>query len=79
MRGIVGLYLLIGLILLAIGFVLPEPCPNRNTDIVNHVVFVLTWPVGLYSEVYKGQLSAGEWLQKQACEGGGLGSKKNSI
>ncbi len=76
MRGIVGLYLAIGIVLLIIGFVLPEPCPSRNTDVVSHVVFVLTWPVGLYSEVYKGQLSAREWLHNQACEGGGLGTKK---
>ena len=77
MRGIVGLYLAIGIVLLAIGFLLPGPCPNRNTDIVSNLVFVLTWPVGLYSEVYQGQLSVQEWLHRQACEGGGkLGEKK---
>ena len=79
MRAIVALYLVIGVVLLAIGFLLPGPCPNRNTDVVNNLVFVLTWPVGLYSEVYHGQLSAQEWLQRQACEGGGkLGEKKAS-
>src|SRR6266446_8492043 len=79
MRAIVALYLVIGVVLLAIGFLLPGPCPNRNTDVVNNLVFVLTWPVGLYSEVYHGQLSAQEWLQRQACEGGGkLGEKKPS-
>jgi hypothetical protein len=37
---------------------------------------VLTWPVGLYSEVYQGHLSAEDWLRAQACEGGGrLGPK----
>jgi hypothetical protein len=51
MRAIVALYLVIGVVLLAIGFLLPGPCPNRNTDVVNNLVFVLTWPVGLYSEV----------------------------
>ena len=71
MRAIVALYLVIGVVLLAIGFLLPGPCPNRNTDVVNNLVFVLTWPVGLYSEVYHGQLSAQEWLQRQACEGAG--------
>jgi hypothetical protein len=36
----------------------------------------LTWPVGLYSEVYQGHLSAEEWLRAQACQGGGrLGPK----
>jgi hypothetical protein len=77
MRAIVGLYAAIGIVLLAIGFLLPGECPNRNTDVVSNIVFVLTWPVGLYSEVYQGQLSAQEWMHRQACEGGGkLGEKK---
>jgi len=71
--------LVLALSVVAIGFLLPGPCPNRNTDVVNNLVFVLTWPVGLYSEVYHGQLSAQEWLQRHACEGGGkLGEKKPS-
>jgi hypothetical protein len=75
-RAIVGLYLAIGIALVAIGFLLPGPCLNRNTDIVNNMVFVLTWPVGLYSEVYQGHLSAQDWLRAQACQGGGkLGPK----
>jgi hypothetical protein len=79
MRALVGLYLAIGIALLAIGFLLPGPCQNRNTDIVNNIVFVLTWPVGLYSEVYQGHMSAQDWLHAQACEGGGrLGSKPTS-
>ena len=77
MRAIVALYLVIGVVLLAIGFLLPGPCPNRNTDVVSNIVFVLSWPVGLYAEVYQGQLSAQQWLHRQACEGGGkLGEKK---
>ena len=77
MRALVSLYLVIGVVLLAIGFVLPGPCPNRNTDVVGNIVFVLTWPVGLYAEVYQGRLSAEQWLHRQACEGGGrLGEKK---
>ena len=76
MRGLVGLYLGIGVVLLAIGFVLPGPCENRNTDVVSNLVFVLTWPVGLYAEVYKGTHSVEDWLRAQACTGGGLGSKK---
>jgi len=79
MRAIVALYIVIGVVLLAIGFLLPGPCPNRNTDVVSNLVFVLTWPVGLYAEVYQGQLSAQEWLHRQACEGGGkLGEKKSA-
>ena len=77
MRAIVALYLVIGVVLLAIGFLLPGPCPNRNTDVVSNIVFVLTWPVGLYADVYQDQLSAQQWLHRQACEGGGkLGEKK---
>ena len=79
MRAIVGLYLVIGIVLLGIGFLLPGPCANRNTDIVNNLVFVLTWPVGLYAEVYRGHLSVEDWLRAQACQGGGgLGTKKIS-
>jgi hypothetical protein len=77
MRVLVGFYLVIGIVLLAIGFLLPGACPNRNTDIVSNAVFVLTWPVGLYAEVYHGQLSVEAWLHAQACEAGdGLGTKK---
>src|SRR3974377_1607754 len=77
MRAIVALYLAIGVVLLAIGFLLPRTCSHRNSDVVSNIVFVLTWPVGLYAEVYQGQLSAQQWLHRQACEGGGrLGEKK---
>jgi len=77
MRALVALYLVIGVVLLAIGFLLPGPCPNRNTDVVGNIIFVLTWPVGLYADVYQGRLSAEQWLHRQACEGGGrLGEKK---
>jgi len=77
MRALVALYLVIGVVPLAIGFLLPGPCPNRNTDVVGNIVFVLTWPVGLYADVYQGRLSAEQWLHRQACEGGGrLGEKK---
>src|SRR6266852_3137921 len=79
LRAVVGLYLAIGIVLLAIAFLLPGPCTSRNTDIVSHVVFVLTWPVGLYAGVYQGQMSAKEWLHAQACEGGGELVKGNKV
>jgi hypothetical protein len=79
MRALVAFYLAIGIVLLGIGFLLTGPCPNRNTDIVNNVVFVLTWPVGLYAEVYHGHLTVEDWLHAQACRGGdGLGPQKIS-
>ena len=70
MRSFVSLYLIIGLLLLGFGYFATGPCPNKNTDVVNDVVFVLTWPVELYGYVIKGSLSPDEWLHKQACEGG---------
>ncbi|HTV46481.1 MAG TPA: hypothetical protein VMF05_14305 [Stellaceae bacterium] len=77
MRALVGLYFVIGIVLLAIGFLLPRPCPNPNKDIVSNLVFVLTWPVGLYAEVYRGPMSVEDWLNAQACLGGdGLGTRK---
>lgn len=77
MRGLVALYLAIGIVLMAIGYLSPGPCPNPNTGVVNNIVFVLTWPVGLNAEVYRGRFSVREWLHAHACEGGdGLGPKK---
>ena len=76
MRSIVGLYLTIGIVLLAIGYFLTGPCPNKNTDVVNDVVFVLTWPVGLYGYVVNGSMSTEGWLHAQACEGG-LGTHRS--
>ena len=73
MRSIVSLYFVIGIVLLVVGFFATGPCPDKNTDVVNDVVFVLTWPVGLYGYVINGKMSPTEWLHAQACEGG-LGS-----
>lgn len=73
MRSLVSLYLVIGIVLLAIGFVGTGDCPNKNSDVVNNVVFVLTWPVGVYGYVIAGTMTPMQWLHAQACEGG-LGS-----
>jgi hypothetical protein len=78
MRALVALYLVIGVVLLGIGFLATGPCANRNSDIVGNLVFVLTWPVGLYAEVYRNHLSVEDWLHGQACRVGGLGSQKIS-
>ena len=76
MRALVGLYFLVGALLLALGFLFTGPCTAPNSDLVNDAVFVLTWPVGLYAEVYRGSLSAEQWLHQQACtRGGPLGKK----
>jgi hypothetical protein len=76
MRALVGLYFLVGILLLGLGLAFTGPCPNPNGDLVGDAVFVLTWPVGLYAEVYRGQLSAEAWVHQQACEPGGPLGKK---
>lgn len=70
MRPLVSLYLMIGLVLLLVGFVGTGPCPEKNTDVVSDVVFVLGWPVYLYDDVVQGRATAPQWLHRQACEGG---------
>lgn len=78
MRSIVSLYFVIGILLLLFGYFATGPCPNKNTDVVNDVVFVLTWPVGLYGYVIVGDKSPAEWLHAQACEGG-LGAHSTDL
>ncbi|MGE5269793.1 MAG: hypothetical protein ACM3JG_09000 [Thiohalocapsa sp.] len=70
MRALVGLYLVIGIVMLMIGFVATGPCPAKNTDAVSDVVFVLGWPIYLYDNVSKGNEAAPQWLHRQACQGG---------
>ena len=60
MRALIAFYLIIGVVLLAIGFFATGPCPERNTDVVSDVVFVLGWPVYLYDDVVHGNLAAPE-------------------
>lgn len=74
MRSLVALYLTIGILLLLIGFFATGPCQKKNRDFVNHAVFVLTWPVGLYGYVITGTMTPQSWLHAQACEGG-LGAR----
>jgi hypothetical protein len=76
MRAIVVLYFLIGILLLGLGLLFTGPCPQPNGDLVGDAVFVLTWPVGLYAEVYRGAKSAQQWVHQQACEAGGPLGKK---
>jgi hypothetical protein len=75
MRALITLYLTIGIVLLLLGFFATGDCPDKNTDVVSDAVFVLGWPVYLYDDVVHGNLSAPEWLHRQACEGG-VGVKK---
>jgi hypothetical protein len=77
MRALIALYLIIGAVLLALGFFASGPCDNKNGDVLNNTVFVLTWPVSFYDQVLHGQITSTEWLHKQACEGG-LGPHRNT-
>jgi hypothetical protein len=70
MRGLVGFYLSVGIVLLVIGFFATGPCPQKNGDVVSDVVFVLGWPVYLYDNVAHGNVTGSQWLHHQACEGG---------
>jgi hypothetical protein len=70
MRSIISLYVIIGVVLLALGFFATGDCPDKNDKIVNDVVFVLAWPVYFYGDVVVGPMSPEQWLHKQACEGG---------
>jgi hypothetical protein len=70
MRSIISLYFIVGILLLVFGYFATGPCPDKNTDVVNDVVFVLTWPVELYGYVITGPMTPEGWLHKQACEGG---------
>ncbi len=70
MRALVGLYLVIGIVFLVLGFVATGPCETKNADVVSDVVFVLGWPVYLANNVSQGNESATQWLHRQACQGG---------
>ena len=70
MRSLLTLYLVIGIVLLVLGFFATGPCPEKNFDWRSDLVFVLGWPVFLYDDVVHGNLTAPEWLHKQACEEG---------
>lgn len=76
MRALAGLYLVIGIVFLVLGFVATGPCPARNTDVVSDVVFVLGWPVYLSDNVSKGNENATQWLHRQACQGGVVASRR---
>ena len=58
MRALISLYLTIGVVLLVLGFFATGDCPDKNTDVVSDVVFVLGWPVYLYDDVVHGNLTA---------------------
>lgn len=78
MRALVGFYVTVGIVLLVLGFVATGPCPQKNSDVVSDVVFVLGWPVYLYDDVVHGNVTAPQWLHRQACEGGVVAYQSNT-
>jgi hypothetical protein len=70
MRSLVGFYVTIGVVLLLVGFFATGPCPVKNKNVVSDAVFVLGWPVYLYDDVVHGNVTAPQWLHRQACQGG---------
>lgn len=76
MRALAGLYLVIGIVFLVLGFVATGPCNATNTDVVSDVVFVLGWPVYLHDSVARGHETAPQWLHRQACEGGVVANRR---
>ena len=79
MRALIALYLMIGVVLLVLGFFATGDCPDKNRDVVSDVVFVLGWPVYLYDDVIHGNVTAPQWLHRQACEGGIAARKTESV
>ncbi len=67
MRVLFTLYLIVGVMLLLIGFYGTGSCPERNTDILSDLVFAISWPGYLYKNVVQGQMSPGQWLHTQSC------------
>src|SRR5436190_140788 len=45
MRSLISLYLVIGIVLLVLGFFATGPCPEKNDSWVSNTVFILAWPV----------------------------------
>lgn len=67
LRALLGLYLVIGVLLLLIGFLFTGPCPERNESLADNGIFILTWPVSLYSKVMQGGMAAEDWAHAQTC------------
>ena len=70
MRVLFTLYLIIGFVLLLVGLYATGSCPEKNTDMLSNVVFVISWPGYLYKDVLAGPMSPAQWLHAQACGGG---------
>jgi hypothetical protein len=68
MRSLVGLFLVIGIVLLLVGFFATDDCPDKSADPVSKVMFVIGWHVYLYDEVVRGPMPVRQWLHHHACE-----------
>jgi len=77
-RTVISLYLAIGVVLTLIGFFATGPCPFKNTEFLSNMVFVFTWPAGLYRYVIAGSMTPEAWLRQHACQGG-MGSYRTEL
>jgi hypothetical protein len=70
MRSLVSSYIAVGFILMLVGLFGTGDCPNKNTDMLGNLIFVLGWPGYLYKDVVYGPMTTAQLLHKQACGGG---------
>lgn len=77
-RTLITLYFAIGVMLVLIGFFATGACPYKNTEFLSNIIFVFTWPVGLYRYVIAGAMTPEAWLHQHACQGG-MGSYRAAL
>jgi hypothetical protein len=70
MRSLITSYLAVGVVMMLVGLFGTGPCPNKNTDMLSDLIFVLGWPGYLYKDVINGPLTTAQLLHQQACAGG---------
>jgi hypothetical protein len=44
-------------------------CSIENTDVASVALFIVAWPVYLYTDVINGTMTTKDWLHLQACQG----------
>ena len=70
MRSLIYSYLTVGIVLLLVGFYATGDCPDKNTDLLSDLIFVMGWPGYLYRDVAHGSMTTVQSLHQQACGGG---------
>jgi hypothetical protein len=70
MKLAIIIYLMVGVVLLVVGFYGTGECRLKNTDLFSDAAFILVWPIYFTVDVIIGPLKAANWLHMQACQGG---------